>query len=133
DRLRASLALPEVSAATANLGAHMAMTVPLRFPFGSIARTGWTVLMRLRGEWAALRGKGSAKQAREVHTLSVALAAAVPGAGAFAYALARPLRTQRAIGAIAMDEALRHTAKGGYHKAHLGSLTLWMAQAPSDA
>ncbi|MCC7363564.1 MAG: hypothetical protein IT303_04260 [Dehalococcoidia bacterium] len=127
DRLRDSLALPEVSAATANLGAHMAMTVPLRFPLGSIARAGWTLVMRARGEWNALRGRG-AGSAREVHTLPVALAALVPGAGAFAYALAKPLRKQRAIGAIALDEALRHVTRGGYRTLHFDALTLWMAR-----
>jgi hypothetical protein len=41
EEARAQLATPEMTAATANLGAHLAITVPLRFPFGSIARTFW--------------------------------------------------------------------------------------------
>ncbi len=128
DEIRASLKLPEVASATANLGAHLAISVPLRFPFGSIARSGWTLGMRARGEWMGLRGKGSTSSARQVHTLPVAIVAAIPGMGSFAYALSKPLRQQRAIGAIALDQLFRHLSMGVYRGLHLDTLTLWMAQ-----
>ncbi|MGE0057446.1 MAG: hypothetical protein AB7T32_05640 [Dehalococcoidia bacterium] len=128
EEIRACLKLPEVASATANLGAHLAMSVPLRFPLGSIARSGWTVGMRVRGEWMALRGKGSASSARQVHTLPVAIVAGIPGMGSFAYALSKPLQQQRAIGAIALDQLFRHLSMGVYRGLHLDTLTLWMAQ-----
>ena len=131
EQLQKSLALPEVASATANLGAHMAMSVPLRFPLGSIARSGWTAVMRIKGEWNGLRGKGSASSARQVHSLPVMVVGAVPGLGAFAYTLARPLRQQRALGAIALDQSLRHISMRAYRGLHFDSLTLWMAQAPA--
>jgi len=133
ERLRASLALPEVASATANLGAHMAMSVPLRFPLGSIARSAWTLGMRAKGEWMAFRGHGSASSSRQVHSLPVAAVAAIPGLGTFAYTLAKPLRQQRAIGAIALDQSFRHLSMRAYRGLHLDSLTLWMAQAPAAA
>lgn len=128
ERLRASLALPEVAAATGHLGAHMAMSVPLRFPLGSIARSAWTVGLRARGEWMALRGRASARSVRDIHSLPVAVVAAIPGFGTFAYTLAKPLRQQRAIGAIALDQSLRHVSRSLYRRIHLDSLTLWMAR-----
>ena len=77
-RLTETLETPEATAATASLGAHLAMSVPLRFPFGSIARFMWTVAARGRAEWAALRGRSSARVARRVHTVPVALMGLVP-------------------------------------------------------
>ena len=128
NRLRESLALPEVASATGHLGTHMAMSVPLRFPLGSIARSAWTISLRARGEWMALRGRGSARSARDIHSLPVAVVAAVPGLGTFAYTLAKPLRQQRAIGAIALDQSLRHVSGSLYRRLHLDALTLWMAR-----
>jgi hypothetical protein len=129
DRIRASLALPEVASATAGLGAHMAMSVPLRFPLGSIARSAWTLSLRAKGEWDALRGRASASSARQVHSLPVAIVAGIPGLGTFAYTLAKPLRQQRALGAIALDQLLRHVSMRAYRGFHLDTLTLWMAQS----
>jgi hypothetical protein len=129
-RIRSSLALPEVAAATAGLGAHMAMSVPLRFPLGSIARSAWTLGLRAKAEWNALRGRGTASSARQVHSLTVAIAAGIPGLGTFAYTLAKPLRQQRALGAIALDQVLRHLSMRAYRGIHLDTLTLWMARTP---
>ena len=97
EKAREQLATPEMTQATAHLGAHLAITVPLRFPLGSIARTGWTLTLRAKGEWQALRGKGSAKTARRVHSLPVAAIAAVPGFGSFAYLAAKPFRQEPVI------------------------------------
>ena len=46
--LRRTLANPEVALVIANLGVHLAITVPLRFPFGSLTRFSWTLASRLR-------------------------------------------------------------------------------------
>jgi hypothetical protein len=111
-----------------NLGAHMAMSVPLRFPLGSLARAGWTVVLRLKAEWAALRRKRPAGSARQVHTLLVALAGLVPGFGAAAYVLAKPLRSNRALSVIASDRLLRKLPLRLYSRLHLSALTTWFAR-----
>ena len=67
--LQDALATPEVASVTANLGAHMAMSIPLRFPVGSLARFGWTVGARAKAEWAALKGRKPVFTARQIHTV----------------------------------------------------------------
>jgi hypothetical protein len=119
-----------MTAATAHLGAHLAITVPLRFPFGSIARTGWTLALRARGEWDGLRGKAPATSVRRVHSLPVAALAAIPGIGSFAYLAAKPFRQEPVIRAVALDQALRHTPFRAYERLHMRSYTRSMAAQP---
>ena len=128
DRLHDALATPEVASVTANLGAHMAISIPLRFPFGSLARFGWTVVNRAKAEWRALRRKGSATMARQVHTVPVALMGLVPGFGAGAYLLAKPLRAHRALAVIVFDRLLRKVPARLYWRLHLPALLTWFAQ-----
>ena len=127
-RLRQALRTPEVADVMTHLGAHIAMSVPLRFPLGSIARAGWTVVMRAKAEWAALRRKRPAGSARQVHTLLVALVGLVPGFGAGAYLLAKPLRSNRALAVIASDRLLRKLPLHVYARLHLSALTTWFAR-----
>ena len=127
-RLRQALRTPEVAAVITHLGAHFAMSVPLRFPLGSIARAGWTVVMRAKAEWAALRRKQPAGSARQVHTLLVALVGLVPGFGAGAYLLAKPLRSNRELAVIASDRLLRKLPLRVYARLHLSALTTWFAR-----
>ena len=126
--LRASVAEREVASATRHLGVHLALSIPLRFPLGSIARSLWTLTLRAKAEWAALRGRGGAAEARRIHTLPVALAGAVPGFGTFAYLLAKPFREQRALGAILADQSLRKLPARTYSRLHLGALTTFWAR-----
>ena len=128
DRLHDALATPEVASVTANLGAHMAMSIPLRFPFGSLARAIWTVVNRAKAEWRALRRKGSATMARQVHTMPVALMGLVPGFGAGAYLLAKPLRAHRALAVIVFDRLLRKVPARLYWRLHLAALLTWFAR-----
>ncbi len=127
-RLRQALTTPEVTAVMAHLGAHVAMSVPLRFPVGSVARAGWTVTMRIKAEWAALRKKEDPQAARQVHTLAVAIAGLVPGFGAGAYLLAKPLRTNRALVLAATDRLLRKLPLRLHATFHLSALTTWYAK-----
>ena len=127
-RLRQALRTPEVAEVMTHLGAHIAMSVPLRFPLGSLARAGWTVVMRAKAEWAALRRKQPAGSAREIHTLLVALVGLVPGFGAGAYLLAKPLRSNRALAVIASDRLLRKLPLRVYARLHLSALTTWFAR-----
>ena len=75
-----SLEAPETLAVLGHLGAHIAISVPLRFPFGSVTRFGYVVFFRLRSEGRALIRRDPDEQlrgARKIHTLTVALASLV--------------------------------------------------------
>jgi hypothetical protein len=132
-RLRRALRTPDVAAVMTHLGAHMAMSVPLRFPLGSVARAGWTLSMRAKAEWAALRGRQPAGSARQVHTLLVALVSLIPGFGAGAYLLAKPLRSNRALVIIASDRLLRKLPLCVYSRFHLSALTTWFGRSAAEA
>lgn len=128
-RLEASLAAPETVSVFTHLGAHLAMSIPLRFPLGSIARPAWTLFFRLAGELRGLiRRDGSAARARSVHTLPVALLSAVPGIGAAAYVIAPSVRRNRALLAILLDQALGKLPFGLYRRLHLAELTVGLAR-----
>ena len=128
-RLREASNTPEVASALTHLGAHIAMTVPLRFPFGSIARAGWTVVMRAQAEWRALfNRKYSAASARGEHTFLVAGVSLLPGLGAAAYMLSKPLRSNRALAVIAFDHMLRKTPLKLYDRMHVSAVTVWQAK-----
>ena len=124
---RTSLAAPEMASATASLGAHLAMSVPLRFPLGSIARSAWTVAARVKGEVTGIRNPQARHEARQVHSAPVAALGAIPGFGAFAYLAAKPFRQQRVLRAVLFDQSLRHAPFGLHRKLHLSALSRWMA------
>ena len=130
--LRDALSTPEVASVLVHLGAHMAISVPLRFPFGSVARSLWTLTFRANIEVRALRGH-RANGARAVHSLPVALLAAVPGVGTFAYLLAKPLRTNQSLVIIGFDRMLRKLPFRLYGRFHLSALTTWLARPKSSS
>jgi hypothetical protein len=125
--LREQAKTPEVASAMTHLGAHVAMSIPLRFPLGSIARPAWTLALRANAEWRALRGKASATSARREHTLLVAAASALPGFGAAAYMLSAPLRSNRVLAVIAFDRPMRKLPFRLYHRLHLAPVMAWQA------
>ena len=127
-QLKAALDTPEVAAVTANLGAHFAMSVPLRFPLGSLARFGWTLGARVRAQWRGLRGDPDARERCTIHTVPVMLLALVPGFGAGAYLLAKPLRENRALPVIIFDRLLRKLPLRVYSRWHFVELTTWWAR-----
>jgi hypothetical protein len=126
--LRKASETPAVASALTHLGAHIAMTVPLRFPLGSIARFGWTIAMRASAEAKALLRKGSAKSARQEHTLLVATASLVPTFGAAAYMLAKPLRSNRALAMIAFDRMFRKMPAKLYGRLHMAPFMVYHAK-----
>jgi len=126
--LKAASKEPEVASALTHLGAHMAMTVPLRFPFGSIARAGWTLVMRAKAEWNALVRRKPVGSTRQEHTLLVAGASLVPTLGAAAYMLSKPLRSNRALAVITLDQMMRKTPLRLYERLHLAPLMVFQAQ-----
>ena len=95
DTLRVKLASNEAQEAIHHLGAHLVLTVLLRFPFGSIGRFAWTL-----GFWGMhqLRGLSSrsrdTRRASNVHSPLVMVLSLVPGFGAAAYLAAGPLRSK---------------------------------------
>jgi hypothetical protein len=103
------------------------MSVPLRFPLGSIARPAWTLTLRAKAEWDALRRKASAASARREHTMLVAAASAVPGFGAAAYMLSAPLRSNRVLAVIAFDRPMRKLPFRLYRRLHLAPVMAWQA------
>ena len=130
DKALSGLETPEAVAALGHLGAHIAITLVLFGPFENIARFGWTAFFRLRSEATALIGRGSGEQlrgARKTHTLTVALFAAVPIVGAVAYLAAEPLRKNRPLLAVMMDQGLRKIPFKLYRRQHLAVLTCWLA------
>jgi hypothetical protein len=130
EKVMRSLEAPETIAVLGHLGAHIAISIPLRFPFGSVIRFGWTIFFRLRSEVRALLRQGSREElrgARRIHTLTVAVLSATPGLGTFAYILAEPLRKNRPLLAVLLDEALRKLPFGLYRRQHLAVLTCWLA------
>jgi hypothetical protein len=125
--LREQAKTPEVASAMTHLGAHVAMSIPLRFPLGSIARPAWTLAARAAAEWRAFRGKASAASARREHTMLVAAASAVPGFGAAAYMLSAPLRSNRLLAVIAFDRPMRKLPFALYRKLHLAPVMAFQA------
>ena len=130
--LRGALGKPEMRSVLVNLGAHMAIGIPLRFPLGSVTRLAWTLSLRVRTEWRIIRGDSAKRSLRGVHSLPVALVAAMPGVGGFAYLMSKPLRGQRALAIIPFDRTLRKLPFGMYRRLHLASLMTWLA-SPSQA
>lgn len=122
-------------AVLAHLGAHLAMSIPLRFPLGSMARFAWTLTFRAKAELRALihrHADEETKRARAVHSLPVMFAAGIPGVGAAAYVLAAPLRNNRILMAVAADQALRLLPLRLYDRLHASALTGSFAKEPQQ-
>jgi undecaprenyl-diphosphatase len=104
--LRARMETPQFQAVIPHLGAHVVITVLLRFPFGSVARVLWTawallaVTVRLLARRAHLQ---EWRQAWSIHNPVVMLLAAVPGFGAFSYLAAGPIRSSRLLVRVTVD------------------------------
>ena len=85
----------EVQALMKHLGAHLVLSLVLRFPLGSIGRFAWVVAMRQRARRAYLRGETSAEEysaARSIHSVPVMLISLIPLVGAGAYLASGTLR-----------------------------------------
>ena len=93
DALKAELKSGEVHEAMRHLGAHLALSTALRFPFGSIARATWTLWFWVKDLYRYARtGSRACLQFIRVHNPVVVVIAVIPGFGAFAYLASKPLR-----------------------------------------
>jgi hypothetical protein len=72
------------------------------------------------------------KRAREVHSVLVMAATLLPGVGAAAYVLSGPLRSNRILMAVAMDQALRLLPLRLYRRLHVAALTAELAADQHD-
>ncbi len=109
DSLRAEIETPRFQAVVPHLGAHLAITVALRFPFGSIARVAWTTwsLGAATVRLAARRiDRRAWRQAWSIHNPLVIALAAIPGFGALAYVASGPVRSNRLLLRVVLDAAL---------------------------
>jgi hypothetical protein len=123
--LRNHLATPEVADALRHLGAHLVLSVILRFPVGSGARLAWTLIFwgiawskRFRRQPEARAGRRS-----NIHSPLVMALSLVPGVGAIAYLVTRPLRHKLLI-RLMVDQAAWKLPFKLYRRLHLGR---WLA------
>ncbi len=123
--LLAALNTPEVERAFVHLGAHFAISLPLRFPLGALSRFTYTVLLRLKAEIQGLLRLGRPAEARRLHTISVAMFALLPGFGRLAYLLSPSLSAHPLLGAIPLDHVSRKLPFNVYRRFHLESLFVY--------
>jgi hypothetical protein len=108
-RLRAEMDTPQFQAVVPHLGAHVGISILLRFPFGSIARAGWSAvaLLGATGRLMARRiDFATWKQAFSIHNPVVIALAAIPGFGAFAYLASGPIRKNRLLMRLTVDAVM---------------------------
>ena len=86
--LRRQIQTSEVASLLKHLGAHIAMSVPLRFPFGSPARFAWVAYFRLKARYDLARARITREEyaeERSIHSIPVMVISLIPGFGAIAY------------------------------------------------
>lgn len=108
-RVRSEMNTPQFQAVVPHLGAHVGMSVLLRFPFGSIARAGWSTLALLGSTGRLLARRidfATWKLAFSIHNPVVIALAAIPGFGAFSYLAAGPIRKNRLLMRLTVDAVM---------------------------
>jgi hypothetical protein len=134
--LREQIASPTFQAMLPYLGAHIAVSIPLRFPFGSIART-LMVIGALGFETTRLVRRQIDReqwtQALSLHSPLVAILAAIPGFGTFAYLAAKPVRTNRLLLRTVFDVALQKVPWNLYERSGMRRFVARPAGAAAQA
>lgn len=118
-RLRAEMQTPQFQAVVPHLGAHVVISVLLRFPFGSIARAAWALWGFLAATVRlALRriDRHTWREAVSIHSPLVIALSAIPGFGMFAYVASRPVRSNRLLVRVMADAALSKVPWGLYQR-----------------
>lgn len=124
-QLIGSLHTPTVEAGLFHLGAHFAISLPLRFPLGAGARFLYTLGLRLRAEVGSLLGRGSARDARRMHSFLVMIVALLPGFGRLGYFFSPALREERLLLFIPLDQVARKLPFRAYSQLHLDALFVY--------
>lgn len=118
-KLREQVTQPDFQTMMPYLGGHILLSIPLRFPFGSIIRPmlvagalGWSTVLLMRrkidrAEW---------KRAFGIHSPLVMIVAAIPGAGSVAYLASEPIRRNRLMMRVMTDAMLFKLPKQVYLK-----------------
>jgi hypothetical protein len=125
--LERTLNTPEVEAALLHAGAHFAISLPLRFPFGATARFLYTLVLRVKAEASGLIHRTAPVQARRCHTLLVMLVSLLPGFGRMAYFLSPALAGERLLVVIPLDQVSRKLPFKTYRRLHLDALFVYWA------
>jgi membrane-associated phospholipid phosphatase len=120
--LRRQIADPTFQQMMPYLGGHILISVPLRFPLGTIVRP-FLVIGALGVATARLLrqdiDRATWRRAWSIHTPLVALLSAVPGVGSFAYLAARPVRANRLLLRTVADAALLKLPWNAYERSGL--------------
>jgi membrane-associated phospholipid phosphatase len=137
--MRAHMNGAEFQAMLPHLGAHIIISIPLRFPFGSIARAAWSAgaLAVATGRLLARRiSRKQWQQAWSIHSPLVILLSAVPGFGTFAYLAAKPVRSNRLLLRATGDAAMKKVPFKLYRRTKLDRIVarpLGAVAAPAPA
>jgi hypothetical protein len=132
EQLRHQMQEPTFQAMVPYLGAHVLLSVPLRFPIGSIVRP---ILVAGALGTASIRlltrriGHDEWKLAWSIHSPLVMVLAAIPGIGSFAYVASKPIRSNRLLLRVLLDAVLMHFPKRLYERSGLRRL---IARNPSS-
>jgi hypothetical protein len=126
--LMASMNTAEVQRGLFHVGAHFAISIPLRSPFGSIARFFYTLVLRIKAEVAGLLRRASPREARRLHTVPVMMFALLPGFGRLAYFASPSLNQERLLLAVPVDIVARKLPFKAYPRFHLDALFIYWAQ-----
>lgn len=120
--LRYQVEAPTFQAMLPYLGAHILVSIPLRFPLGSIARSMMVLgaLLTATGRLFARKiDRDTWRAAWTMHSPLVLMIAAVPGFGTFAYLAAKPVRSNRLLLRTLADAALQKVPWNMYERSHL--------------
>ena len=124
--LRANVASLRESGTLYHLGAHLVLSLPLRFPLGSIVRFFWVLGFRMKCRLQVAMGRITPEQyrtARAIHSVRVMLLAVVPGLGAVSYLAAEPM-LRAGLAPLIIDQFLYKLPFGLYHRLRLSRRTV---------
>jgi hypothetical protein len=127
EELLTTMNAPEVERAVFHLGAHFAISLPLRFPFGAIARFFYTLTLRLRAEIKGLLTRRAPRDERRMHTWLVMLISLLPGFGRLGYFFSPALAGEKLLLLIPLDQVSRKLPLKTYRRLHLDALFVFWA------
>ena len=110
------------------------VSVPLRFPFGSLTRAALVVTARLRAGRQFADGEIEAdeyRSARETHTWLVAGVALIPGLGAGAFLLSPTMRRSANLIPLVVDQAAHKLPFSLYARLRVHRLTVARLRIPT--